>query len=393
MELFSQSVDELAYTTIGKRQKKFGASQIHISLDSQIADYRRRYLNVIESFSEPTTDAGFENKVIEKPRTKFETVAQRTYLQAVETRSRNVLKQYNIDTSSVFFSSVLCSCFNVQSLPLKALDYRLKDKWLIEYNIGFSVFAQKISVFTANISPETGDLDSLSLEPKDYRSFVTNEENYPIYRSLFAFLLADIGSELNIEADSINLKNCKNRIIAGAISSGVSLFTLYHELSHIILNHHAKINYLSIVDGEEAVEVANYESLEYAADSLALEIMLSELSDELIMYKKSQANSISTPMIFSPIIFFSWIDLLQRFETKIANTYRGIETHPSAASRRDRLVALYERKNLFDSNVTYADLITGSLNFMYDTVENMMSQKTLQSIKRLRSKVKKCVIR
>ena len=389
--VFCQSIDDLAYKSIAERQAKFGAKKISMPIDSQIIDYKARYNKVAENISD-RVQVTLSDSHIQLPRTAYESVVQRTHIEAVRKLGIKVLDKYSIDTSSVYFSFVLCPCFNAQSMPLVHENRKLKDKWLVEYNVGFSIFAQKISVFTANSCPSTGNLDSISLDSKEYASLITNPANYKLYESLYAFLLGDIASALNVESDSITLAKCKNPVMAASISDGVSAFTLYHELAHIILGHHAKINHMSIVDNagkEVTVGIANYYKFEFAADSLGLEIMMNSLSQSDKINKST--NSVSVPYVFSPLIFFSWLNIFQSFEDTIAGTHRGIKSHPSAALRRAKILKQYEIKGIVNDDMNFADLIDGELRWMYDIIKGTMTDESIKRVKGLKLKAKECV--
>lgn len=387
----AQDLDAIAYQQIEKRQRKFGAKEVTISLDSQKADYIRRYNAVAKGISEKVS-AELNVSRTQYPKTKYETIVQRTHIYDIQKRAYSVLKRYGIDTSSVYFSFVVSPCFQAQSIKLEYLEKQLKNRWLIEYNLGFSIFAQKVGVFSANISPPTGNLDSLSLDPQQYAEFLLDPNNTNYYNNLFAFFLGDIASALNIESDSITLETCKNPVLAGAISAGFSAFTLYHELAHIILNHHARINKLSVTQGEEKVEIANYYNYEYAADSLGLVILLSEMADDIKIYKEIPSSSISGPYILAPLVFFSWLNHFQKFQTLITGTYRGKQTHPPADERRMELLKQYEFHQLSTDVHNYADLLHGSLRLMYDVIQNTVKDSGTDSIKKLRSRAKICLI-
>jgi hypothetical protein len=376
--------DKVVYAFVGERQKACGADSNTLTCDSARKSYLEKYDSTAKADFDSADYKGLYPGDLKCPQTGYESLAQRKKCDFLQASANTILMKYKVDTTNVFFSLIPDNCFNAMTTPMGDFQTELAGKWLVEFNVGFTIYCYKLSILCANMVPLSGDEDSLDLDPNHYYAHLKDPNSYQLYLSLGAFLLADLCGEPNIQSDSILLRKSRQKFVAGALSDGINTFVLCHELAHIILNHAGEIHQLGGTSAASVLAVVKYKrEAEFQADSLGL-ILFKEVEEKNKNYiGRKEYKTVEAPFRYAPLVFFTWLDIIQQFELRFTNHFRGMETYPTAAERREKLLKVYTNLALYDeSALNFADLLDGSIRLTYDVIKPMYDSND-ESIKAL----------
>ena len=366
-------IDKAVYAIVGLRQKNCGADLITVSCDSARKRYLEQYDSLVKANFGPADYKGLKPGDLTCPKTGYESLIQRKRCDFLQASANTILSQYHVDTNKVFFSMIPDNCLNAMTTPMGDFQTDLNGNWLVEFNVGFSIYCHKLSLLCGDMVPSSGDEDSLDLDPNHYYSKLKDPGSDHLYVSLGAFLLADLCGEPNIQSDSILLEKSHEKIMVASLSDGINTFTLCHELAHIILNHAAEIHQLRRggPSGASELAVVKYKrESEFQADSLGL-ILFKEVEETNMNYtERTEWKTVEAPLRYAPLVFFTWLSVIQQSELKFTNHFRGMETYPPADERRERLLRVYRQLHLYkENNLNVADLLDGSIRLTYDVVK------------------------
>lgn len=310
-----------------------------------------------------------------------------------------LLNSSGIDTSNVHVIYVNNPCLNVSAIPFVDKNQSLVGV-CFEVNTGFSTYVYLLSKIFNSILVQKNEPDRIIHNNKDFYFQILDDfggRNYynliqskldlskkedvyinnwlPVY---FATMVLDIASKPEMLIDINEMNN--NKIInenEKLFQYGILYFMYCHEVSHLLLKHYKLENNQTIYSNE------------ISADSLAFNIFYKKMVSDFDFSSDIDSSNRNLYYAFisaSPILFFGWLDHLQKFERTYFNLQRG-HNHPMGADRRNNLITHY---NLINNNPK-GKLIEVKLIHDFFNLQNfIMSQFTQNAdIKESKKKLKK----